>query len=113
MTARAAGKGFPTLRDYIAAIAVAKGLIVATRHASAFDAANVKDHRSWASRAMTTCHRPLVADAMLAARRSLAWAAALDVNAMGNASVAEPPDAPSRHAHYPSDRRGPAGDRPL
>ena len=37
--ARAAGKGFPTPDGYIAAIAASRGFVVATRDASAFDAA--------------------------------------------------------------------------
>lgn len=45
--ARAAGKGFPTPDGYIAAIAVAKGFVVATRDTSAFDAANVEVIDPW------------------------------------------------------------------
>ena len=45
--ARAAGKGFPTPDGYIAAIAAAKGFVVATRDTSAFDAANVEVIDPW------------------------------------------------------------------
>jgi predicted nucleic acid-binding protein len=45
--ARAAGKGFPTPDGYIAAIAASKGLVVATRDASAFDAAGVAVIDPW------------------------------------------------------------------
>lgn len=40
--ARAAGKGFPPPDGYVAAIAAAKGFVVATRDTSAFDAANLE-----------------------------------------------------------------------
>jgi predicted nucleic acid-binding protein len=45
--ARAAGKGFPTPDGYIAAIAAAKGFVVATRDTSAFTAANVEVIDPW------------------------------------------------------------------
>lgn len=45
--ARAAGKGFPTPDGYIAAIAVSKGFAVATRDASAFDAAGIEVIDPW------------------------------------------------------------------
>lgn len=45
--ARTAGKGFPTPEGYIAAIAAAKGFVVATRDTSAFDAANVEVIDPW------------------------------------------------------------------
>ncbi|MDP4822803.1 MAG: type II toxin-antitoxin system VapC family toxin [Aestuariivirgaceae bacterium] len=41
VTARNAGKGFPTPDGYIAAIAAANGFVVATRDVSAFEAAGV------------------------------------------------------------------------
>lgn len=45
--ARTAGKGFPTLDGYIAAIAAARGFTVATRDTSAFDAAGVAVINPW------------------------------------------------------------------
>lgn len=45
--ARAAGRGFPTPDGYIAAIAAARGLVVATRDASAFRAAGVAVVDPW------------------------------------------------------------------
>jgi predicted nucleic acid-binding protein len=45
--ARAAGRGFPTPDGYIAAIAAAKGFVVATRDTSAFDAANLEVIDPW------------------------------------------------------------------
>jgi len=45
--ARAAGKGFPTLDGYIAAIAVANGFSVATRDTSPFKAAGVAVINPW------------------------------------------------------------------
>jgi hypothetical protein len=45
--ARAAGKGFPTPDGYIAAIAASRGFAVATRDASAFDAAGVEVIDPW------------------------------------------------------------------
>ena len=45
--ARTAGKGFPTPDGYIAAIAAAKGFVVATRDTSAFDAAHVEVIDPW------------------------------------------------------------------
>ena len=47
VTARATGKGFPTPDGYIAAIAAAHGLIVATRDASPFQAAGLKFINPW------------------------------------------------------------------
>ena len=48
--ARAAGKGFPTPNGYIAAIAASKDFAVATRDASAFDAAGVEVIDPWNAR---------------------------------------------------------------
>jgi len=48
--ARAAGKGFPTPDGYIAAIARAKGFIVATRDTSPFEAAGVSTINPWEAR---------------------------------------------------------------
>jgi predicted nucleic acid-binding protein len=45
--ARAAGQGFPTPDGYIAAIAASKDFAVATRDASAFDAAGVEVIDPW------------------------------------------------------------------
>lgn len=45
--ARAAGRGFPTPDGYIAAIAVARGFLVATRDVSAFLAGNVPTINPW------------------------------------------------------------------
>jgi predicted nucleic acid-binding protein len=45
--ARAAGKGFPTPDGYIAAIATAHGFAVASRDASAFDAAGLTVIDPW------------------------------------------------------------------
>lgn len=45
--ARSAGKGFPTPDGYIAAIAVSRGFAVATRDASAFDAAGIAVIDPW------------------------------------------------------------------
>jgi len=45
--ARAAGKGFPTPDGYIAAIAAARGLVVASRDTSAFTAAGVTVVDPW------------------------------------------------------------------
>ncbi|HUD41601.1 MAG TPA: type II toxin-antitoxin system VapC family toxin [Dokdonella sp.] len=50
VAARKAGKGFPTPDGYIAAIATAHGFVVATRDASAFNAAGVPVLTPWASR---------------------------------------------------------------
>ena len=47
VAARKAGKGFPTPDGYIAAIATAHGFAVATRDASAFDAAGVRVIDPW------------------------------------------------------------------
>jgi predicted nucleic acid-binding protein len=47
--ARAAGKGFPTPDGYIAAIAAANGFAVASRDASAFDAAGLTVIDPWAA----------------------------------------------------------------
>lgn len=48
--ARAAGKGFPTPDGYIAATAAARGFAVATRDASAFEAAGLGVVDPWAGR---------------------------------------------------------------
>ena len=45
--ARAAGRGFPTPDGYIAAIAASRGFVVATRDASAFDAAGMEVIDPW------------------------------------------------------------------
>ena len=45
--ARAAGHGFPTPDGYVAAIAAAHGFIVATRDATAFNAAGLKVIDPW------------------------------------------------------------------
>lgn len=50
VAARKAGKGFPTPDGYIAAIATAHGFTVATRDASAFDAAGVPIIDPWTDR---------------------------------------------------------------
>ena len=47
--ARAAGRGFPTSDGYIAAIAAAHGFAVATRDASAFEAAGLAVIDPWAA----------------------------------------------------------------
>lgn len=49
--ARAQGKGFPTPDGYIAAIAAAHGFVVATRDASAFNAAGLMVIDPWTSNA--------------------------------------------------------------
>jgi predicted nucleic acid-binding protein len=48
--ARAAGRGFPTPDGYIAAIAAAHGLVVASRDTSAFNAAGLAVIDPWAVR---------------------------------------------------------------
>ena len=50
VAARKAGRGFPTPDGYIAAIATAHGFAVATRDASAFDAAGVPVIDPWTAR---------------------------------------------------------------
>lgn len=50
VAARNAGKGFPTPDGYIAAIATAHGFAVATRDASAFEAAGVPVIDPWTAR---------------------------------------------------------------
>jgi predicted nucleic acid-binding protein len=50
VTARAAGKGFPTPDGYIAAIAAAHGFAVASRDTSAFTAAGLTVIDPWAVR---------------------------------------------------------------
>ena len=47
VTARSAGKGFPTPDGYIAAIAASRGFIVATRDVSSFQAAGLKVINPW------------------------------------------------------------------
>ena len=47
VTARAAGKGFPTPDGYIAAIAASRGFIVATRDSSPFEAAGLTVVNPW------------------------------------------------------------------
>lgn len=47
VTARSGGRGFPTPDGYIAAIAAAKGFIVATRDTSPFEAAGLKVINPW------------------------------------------------------------------
>lgn len=46
-TAKAGGRGFPTPDGYIAAIAIARGFIVATRDTAAFEAAGVTWINPW------------------------------------------------------------------
>jgi predicted nucleic acid-binding protein len=50
VTARNAGKGFPTPDGYIAAIAASRGFAVATRDASTFSAAGLKVIDPWKHR---------------------------------------------------------------
>ena len=50
VAARKAGRGFPTPDGYIAATAAAHGFTVATRDASAFDAAGVPVIDPWTAR---------------------------------------------------------------
>ena len=50
VAARRAGKGFPTSDGYIAAIATAHGFTVATRDASAFDAAGIPVIDPWTAK---------------------------------------------------------------
>lgn len=50
VAARKAGKGFPTPDGYIAAVATARGFTVATRDASAFNAAGVRVIDPWTAR---------------------------------------------------------------
>ncbi|ODT80481.1 MAG: plasmid stability protein StbB [Pelagibacterium sp. SCN 64-44] len=50
VAARKAGKGFPTPDGYIAAIATAHGFTVATRDASAFNAAGIPVIDPWTAR---------------------------------------------------------------
>lgn len=45
--ARSAGKGFPTPDGYIAAIATARGFVVASRDTGPYDAANVQVLNPW------------------------------------------------------------------
>lgn len=47
VTARNAGRGFPTPDGYIAAIAAARGFVVATRDTSPFEAAGVAVINPW------------------------------------------------------------------
>lgn len=47
MTAKAGGRGFPTPDGYIAAIAVARGFIVATRDTAPFEAAGASWINPW------------------------------------------------------------------
>ncbi|EHD6004944.1 type II toxin-antitoxin system VapC family toxin, partial [Salmonella enterica] len=47
VTARAAGKGFPTPDGYIAAIANARGFTVATRDVAPFQAAGLNVINPW------------------------------------------------------------------
>lgn len=47
VTARAAGKGFPTPDGYIAAIAASRGFLVATRDISPFEAAGLTVVNPW------------------------------------------------------------------
>ena len=50
VTARAAGKGFPTPDGYIAAIAASRGFLVATRDISPFEAAGLTVVNPWHQR---------------------------------------------------------------
>lgn len=47
MTAKNAGRGFPTPDGYIAAVAASRGFIVVSRDTSPFDAAGVKVINPW------------------------------------------------------------------
>ncbi|HLA33533.1 MAG TPA: type II toxin-antitoxin system VapC family toxin [Rhodocyclaceae bacterium] len=47
VTARAAGRGFPTPDGYIAAIAASRGFIVASRDTAPYEAASVKVINPW------------------------------------------------------------------
>jgi predicted nucleic acid-binding protein len=47
VTARSAGRGFPTPDGYIAAIAVSRGFIVASRDVAPYEAAGVKVINPW------------------------------------------------------------------
>ena len=47
VTARAAGRGFPTPDGYLAAIAVSRGFIVASRDIAPFEAAGVRVINPW------------------------------------------------------------------
>jgi predicted nucleic acid-binding protein len=47
MTARSAGRGFPTPDGYIAAIAVSRGFIVASRDTAPYEAASVTVINPW------------------------------------------------------------------
>jgi predicted nucleic acid-binding protein len=47
VTARAAGRGFPTADGYIAAIAASRGFIVASRDTAPYEAAGVKVINPW------------------------------------------------------------------
>jgi predicted nucleic acid-binding protein len=49
VTARAAGRGFPTPDGYIAAIAASRGFIVASRDTAPYEAAGVKVINPWAA----------------------------------------------------------------
>lgn len=50
VSARVAGRGFPTPDGYIAAIAASNGFIVATRDPSAFEAAGLEIINPWKAR---------------------------------------------------------------
>jgi predicted nucleic acid-binding protein len=47
VTAKAAGRGFPTPDGYIAAIAASRGFIVASRDTAPYEAANVAAINPW------------------------------------------------------------------
>ena len=47
VTARVAGRGFPTPDGYIAAIAVSRGFIVASRDTAPYEAASVAVINPW------------------------------------------------------------------
>jgi toxin FitB len=49
VTAKAAGRGFPTPDGYIAAIAVSRGFIVASRDTAPYEAAGVSAINPWAA----------------------------------------------------------------
>jgi predicted nucleic acid-binding protein len=50
VTARAAGRGFPTPDGYIAAIAASRGFIVASRDTAPYEAAGISIINPWAAR---------------------------------------------------------------
>lgn len=71
VTARNGGRGFPTPDGYTAAIAAAKGFIVATRDTSPFEAAGLKVINPWeeARKGEETCPVSVGPDARGTRRR--------------------------------------------